>query len=238
MHRLFDHYLPRPISKASVVSLPSAKVPARTYFYGQYVTLEPLDASEHAERLYEVSHGEDKAFIWEYMSRGPWPSFEAYEQELRCQSAACDRIFFVIRSLETNEICGQISFLEIDPLNGCIEIGYIWFDRTLRRTRGATDAMFLMIDYAMNELGYRRMQWKCNAFNEGSLRAAKRLGFKFEGILYNRIIVKGFNRDTAYLSILDTEWPGLRVKIKTWLSAENFDSHGLAKTSLTEMMLA
>jgi len=128
------------------------------------------------------------------------------------------------------------SYLDIHPLDGVIEIGGIWFGTELQRTRAATEALFLLLSYAMDDLGYRRMQWRCNSLNVKSRNAARRLGFRLEGIFYNHMLSKGRNRDTAWYSILDDEWPEAREIIKAWLSDDNFDPAGNARRSLSELM--
>ena len=228
---------PRAISGAKVEKLPSALVPARSPITGRYVHLEPLSASRHAAQLYRASHGSEEALrIWTYLPTGPWPSLEAYTAALREQSAAFDRIFFALRPIEGTAVAGQASYLDIHPQNGVIEIGSIWFGLTMRRTRAATEALYLLIRYAMDDLGYRRMQWRCNAENVASRNAARRLGFRFEGIFYRHMIYKGKNRDTAWYSILDEEWPELRAIFEEWLQPANFDGHGTAKISLSRLM--
>jgi RimJ/RimL family protein N-acetyltransferase len=235
-----DHYeeiFPRPLSGEKLTALPPALVPSRIPIPGQYVTLEPLDASRHAAALYEVSHASEQALkIWDYLTYGPWPDVEAYAQTLRAQSASFDPVFFAIRSNETGQFGGQASFLDIQAQNGVTEIGHIWFGPELQRTRAATEALFLMLCHAMDDLGYRRMQWRCNALNAKSRAAARRLGFRFEGIFYNNLIFKGMNRDTAWYSILDDEWPEVRQKIADWLDPSNFDAEGQAKNSLSNAM--
>jgi RimJ/RimL family protein N-acetyltransferase len=230
---------PRAITGAKVEKPPSAMVPARSAIAGRYVRLEPLSAERHAAELYRASHGDEEALrIWTYLPTGPWPSLEAYTAALREQSAAFDRIFYALRPGEGGPVAGQASYLDIHPQNGVIEIGSIWFGSTLRRTRAATEALYLLIRYAMDELGYRRMQWRCNAENANSRNAARRLGFRFEGIFYRHMIYKGKNRDTAWYSILDEEWPELRAIFEAWLLPANFDAHGTAKVSLSQMMQA
>src|SRR5262249_10539781 len=132
--------------------------------------------------------------------------------------------------------CGQTSFLDIQPEQGVIEIGSIWFGLTLRRTRGATESMYLMLRYSMDDLGYRRMQWRCNALNAASRAAARRRGLRCEVIFYNHLIFKGRNRDTAWYSLLDDEWPEVREIMERWLAPSNFDQDGTAKTSLATLM--
>jgi RimJ/RimL family protein N-acetyltransferase len=227
----------RPLSGAKVERLPSALVPARAALIGRLVTLEPLDAARHADDLFEASHGSAAALrIWDYLPVGPWGSQAEYTAVLRQQTARHEQVYYAVRPAEGGKACGQVSFLDIQPENGVIEIGSIWFGLTLRRTRSATEALYLMLRHAMDDLGYRRMQWRCNALNSASRAAARRLGFRFEGIFYNHMIFKGRNRDTAWYSILDHEWPEIRVILEQWLAPSNFDQDGSAKTSLTAQM--
>jgi RimJ/RimL family protein N-acetyltransferase len=217
--------------------LPSALIPARSALAGRFVTLEPLDAARHALDLYEASHATAAALrIWDYLPVGPWGSEAEYGKILRQQTARHEQIYYAIRPAEGGKACGQSSFIDIAPENGVIEIGSIWFGLSFRRTRGATEALYLMLRYAMDDLGYRRMQWRCNALNGASRAAARRLGFRFEGIFYNHMIFKGRNRDTAWYSILDDEWPEVRGIIEQWLAPSNFDQDGSARTSLTALM--
>jgi L-amino acid N-acyltransferase YncA len=148
---------------------------------------------------------------------------------LRQQTARHEQIYYAIRPTAVGKACGQTSFLDIQPEQGVIEIGSIWFGLTLRRTRSATESMYLMLRYAMDDLGYRRMQWRCNALNATSRAAARRLGFRFEGIFHNHMIFKGRNRDTAWYSILDDEWPVIREIMERWLAPSNFDQTALPK---------
>ncbi|MGI9415348.1 MAG: GNAT family N-acetyltransferase [Hyphomicrobiales bacterium] len=232
-----EQIFPRPLSGAEVATPAPGLVPPRTPMVGSHVTLEPQNAAQHADDLYAASHGSEEALrIWDYLAYGPWVSVESYMDTLRQQSSSMDPIFYTIRSHASGKACGQASFLDIHPQNGVIEIGHIWFGPGLQRTRGATEALFLMLCQAMDDLGYRRMQWRCNALNEKSRAAARRLGFRFEGIFYNHLIFKGKNRDTSWYSILDDEWPEVRDIIGNWLDDGNFGSDGEAKTSLSELM--
>ncbi|ABD56016.1 GNAT family N-acetyltransferase [Jannaschia sp. CCS1] len=228
---------PRPLSGARLDHVPPALLPPRTALEGRDVVLEPMNAAVHAEDLFAESHGTIEGLkIWDYMTYGPWSDLESYAGTLRDQSAAHDPLFYAIRSRDSGRACGQASFLDTDAKNGVTEIGHIWFGPTLQRTRGATEALFLMLCHAMDDLGYRRMQWRCNALNAKSRAAARRLGFRFEGIFYNNLIFKGRNRDTAWYSILDDEWPEIRDRISTWLRDDNFGSDGRAKSSLSDAM--
>ena len=229
---------PRPLSDETLAELPLAVAPSRVPMVGVDVTLEPMNVDGHAADLYDASHSSKRALqIWDYLTYGPWPDLDSYSAVVRDQSESADPLFFAIRSNESGRACGQASFLDTDAGNGVTEIGHIWFGPQLQRTRGATEALFLMLSHAMDELGYRRMQWRCNASNEKSRAAAKRLGFRFEGIFYNHLVFKNKNRDTAWYSILDDEWPEVRSHINTWLHAENFDDNGAPRKSLTEMMM-
>ena len=232
-----EQIFPRPLSGDKVTTPPFSLVPARSTIKGKFVDLEPQNSSQHASELYQAGHSTDEALkIWDYLTYGPWPNEEAYAAVLRQQSASFDPVFYAIRSHESGRACGQASFLDINAQNGVTEIGHIWFGPELQRTRGATEALYLMIKYSMEELGYRRMQWRCNSLNEKSRQAARRLGFRFEGIFYNHLIFKGKNRDTAWYSILDDEWPEVSKVMEKWLADDNFDSTGAPLTSLYEEM--
>lgn len=232
-----ERAFPRPVSAEPLVRLPSSLVPARAPLAGRDVTLEPLDAGRHAEELYEASHADDRALrIWDHLTYGPYPDVDAYRDALRAQSASFDPVYFAIRANGTGRACGQATFMDIDPPNGAIEIGHIWFGPELQRSRGATEALFMMLRHAMDDLAYRRMQWRCNAMNAKSRAAARRLGFRFEGIHYNDRLSKGRNRDTACYSILDDEWPEVRSRIAAWLDPDNFDGDGTARMSLSGAM--
>lgn len=233
----YEEIYPRPLSGEQLDKFPPALLPPRVPLVGSDVTLEPLDANKHAEALFDASHTTDEALqIWDYLTYGPWPDLDTYSNFLKTQSASNDPIFYAILCNKTGKACGQASFLDNHALNGVTEIGHIWFGPLLQRTRGATEALYLMLAHAMDSLGNRRMQWRCNAQNEKSRNAARRLGFRFEGIFYNHLIFKGMNRDTAWYSILDDEWPEVRAHIQSWLSEDNFDDNGRAKRSLSELM--
>ena len=227
----------RPLYGGPVDDLPSGLVPARTVLKGNHIQLEPMDPAVHTDDLYEASHTTDEGLaIWTYLPEGPWPDKEAYHSSLKANAAAQDRIFYALRPLPGGPAAGQASFMDMHPGNGVIEIGYIWFGPSLQRTRAATESMYLMIDHAMTDLRYRRMQWRCNALNAKSRGAARRLGFRYEGTFYNHLIFKGLNRDTAWFSILDDEWPDVKARLETWLADENFDADGQTKQSLAALM--
>jgi RimJ/RimL family protein N-acetyltransferase len=230
---------PRPVSGDPVVNAPSGLVPSRSVLSGNLTRLEPLDPAVHAQELYRAGHGSAEALrIWDYLPHGPWSDEASFMAHLRNQAADLDQIRFVVRPAATGVASGMASYMDINPKDGVIEIGGIWFSPNLQRTRAATEALFLLLSYAMDELRYRRMQWRCNSLNVKSRNAARRLGFRFEGVFYNHQISKGRNRDTAWYSILDDEWPDVRANIERWLHDDNFDPGGKARSSLTEMMQA
>jgi RimJ/RimL family protein N-acetyltransferase len=229
----------RPPSGDPVKPLPPGLWPARVVHEGRYARLEPLDARTHTSELYAASHaGEASASLWDYLSYGPFATEAALHDWLREQTAIADPLFFAIRDKRTGAAAGVASYLNIHPLAGSIEIGNIWFGPALQHTAAATEALFLLLRHALDELGYRRMEWKCNALNAASRRAAVRLGFSFEAIFYQHLIVKGRNRDTAWFSILDGEWPRLRPAFETWLDPANFDDAGRQRTSLSTLTQA
>jgi RimJ/RimL family protein N-acetyltransferase len=228
---------PRPVSGVPITAYPSGLVPSRQVLSGRFIRLEPLDPAAHAEELYAAGHGSEEALhIWDYLPHGPWLDQAAFTAHLRNQAADLDLIRFVLRPASAGRASGMASYMDINARDGVIEIGGIWFSLALQRTRAATEALFLLLSYAMDELRYRRMQWRCNALNDKSRNAARRLGFRFEGIFYNHMVVKGRNRDTAWYSILDDEWPEIRSITQAWLDDENFDTAGRSRRSLSAMM--
>jgi RimJ/RimL family protein N-acetyltransferase len=198
---------------------------------GRYCRLEPLDASRYAASLHEANTLDREGRMWTYLAYGPFESLDAYHRQLEAWQASTDPLFFAI--LDARDACaaGLGSYLRIDPANGSIEIGHLQFSPRLQRTASATEALYLMIRQAF-ELGYRRCEWKCDALNAASRRAAERLGFTFEGVFRQALVYKRRNRDTAWYSIIDAEWPRLAAEFERWLAPENFDSTGRQRTSL------
>jgi RimJ/RimL family protein N-acetyltransferase len=222
----------RPLSDEPVV--PAGLLPVRQPLAGTAARLEPIDPARHAAELYAASHGvAGGEALWRFMAYGPWADVAAFQAWLRDCAAVHDPLFFAIRD-GSGRACGMASYLNIVPKNGSIEIGHIWLAPALQRTRAATEALFLLMDYAMGALAYRRLEWKCNALNEASRRAARRLGFRFEGIFHRHMVVKGRNRDTAWYSIVDREWPVVRAAIQAWLAPENFDAGGRQRRALSD----
>jgi RimJ/RimL family protein N-acetyltransferase len=223
----------RTVSRNRIETLPSGKAPERRAIEGQLVILEPMQPAQHAESLYLASHETTQAKeIWSYLPDGPFEDLEGFTAWLSAMVTAPDRCVFAFRDKATGRAAGMATYLDIRPSHGSIEVGYIWFAPFLQQTPQATEALFLMLRYALDDLHYRRMQWRCNALNEKSRAAAVRLGFTYEGIFFQHMLVKGCNRDTAWYSILDGEWPRIRANFETWLSPENFDAQGRQKQSL------
>lgn len=224
----------RPLSEAPVEPLPGGRFTEWRVHEGGTVNLEPLDPAQHASDLYDLSHGEKGSpAIWDYLPYGPFPDEDAFTTWLRTCAATADPMFFVIRDKASGRASGMASYLNIVPLQGSIEIGHIWFAPTIQATTQTTEALYLMMRYAMTDLRYRRLEWKCNALNEPSRRAARRLGFRYEGTFYNHVIVKGHNRDTAWYSIIDSEWPEIESAFQQWLDPSNFDAGGKQQRSLS-----
>jgi RimJ/RimL family protein N-acetyltransferase len=196
--------------------------PKREPIRGTSVTLRPLDAASDAEALFAASR--DPA-IWTYLPYGPYASAHEMRGDLETFAASDDPLFLTLESSDHGP-AGVASYLRITPEHGVIEIGHIWFGTRLQRTTAATEAIYLLARHAFDELGYRRLEWKTNALNEGSRRAAVRFGFTFEGVFRKQQVVKGRNRDTAWYSMLDDEWPAMRRAFESWLAPENFDAAG------------
>jgi len=212
-----------------------AKRPGHIVLEGRYVILAPLDARSHGDALWEATRGEQNDALWQYLAEGPFRDRKDFDKTLEGMAASEDPLFFAIIDGASGHAAGRASYLRIDPKHGSIEVGSILYSPALQRTRGATEAMYLMARHAFEDLGYRRYEWKCNALNEPSRRAALRLGFTFEGIFRQHQIVKGRNRDTAWFSMLDGEWPRRKEAFERWLDPENFSATGEQKRKLGEL---
>lgn len=199
---------------------------------GRFVKLERLEADRHAFELQESFQGHDS--LWDYMPYGPFASGSAYHRWAREKEGGEDPHFFVLRDAATGRAGGIASYLRITPEAGSIEVGHICISPVMQRGAAWTEAMFLMMDWAFRA-GYRRYEWKCNALNLSSRRAAQRLGFSFEGVFRQHLIVKGRNRDTAWFSVIDSEWPALAEAYSAWLSPTNFDARGRQRERLSDL---
>jgi RimJ/RimL family protein N-acetyltransferase len=211
--------------------------PARVPLRGAHVLLRPVDAATDTAPLYAVSHppGGDPA-IWTYLPDGPYEEPEHLGKMLTWAETSQDPLYFTLVRLPDQRPLGIASYLRIRPEFGVIEIGHIWFGVPLQRTAAATEAIYLLARHAFDDLGYRRLEWKCNALNAASRRAAERFGFSFEGVFRNHQVVKGRNRDTAWFAITDDEWPPIRGAFEAWLAPENFDRDGLQKSPLGSLI--
>lgn len=215
------------LSADPVWPLPSGRAPQRIPIEGDGVRLEPLDPARHAAELFAASHADAQALrVWDWLPYGPFADLPAFGRWLAEGAEADDPLLFAIRPAASGRAEGMAAFMAIRPQHGVLEIGHIWFAPPLQRTRAASAVLMRMIAHAFDGLGCRRVEWKCDALNERSRRAALRLGFRFEGIFYRHMVVKGRNRDTAWFSIIEAEWPERRAAFACWLAADNFDALG------------
>jgi RimJ/RimL family protein N-acetyltransferase len=197
------------------------------------VVLEPVDPQRHATELFSSS--KDAPELWKHLAYGPFGNQAEFASWLEDRSATEDPLFYAIIDRESGGARGMASFLRMEPHHGVIEIGHIWFAPSLQRTRQATEAIFILSRHAFDDLGYRRLEWKCDSLNDPSRRAAERFGFVYEGVFRQHMVVKERNRDTAWYSITDGEWPLRRAAFEAWLSPENFDQGGRQRRSLAEI---
>ena len=207
-------------------------LPARIRLRGTHVELEPLHV-RHAPELWSAAQGADAS--WAYLAYGPFADAAAMTRHVAAFATTHDPMAWAVRPVATGVVSGWLTLMDIQPANAAIELGHIWFGPRMQRTRAGTEAMFLLLRLAADELGYRRLVWKCNALNAPSRRAAERLGFRFEGVLRATQVVKGRLRDTAMFSILADEWPACRDAVGAWLDPANFAEDGTAKRSLASL---
>ncbi len=210
--------------------------PPRAALVGRYCRVEPIDPGRHAAGLWAANSLDREGRMWTYLFSGPFSSLGEYRSWLEAKQPSDDPLFFAIVDAATGLAVGVASYLRIDPANGSIEVGHLQFSPLLQRTAAATETMYLMMKQAF-ELGYRRYEWKCDALNAASRRAAERLGFKFEGVFRQAVVYKGRNRDTAWYSIIDSEWPRLEVAFRRWLDPANFDEAGRQRAALATSLI-
>lgn len=228
--------MPSDLPLGEPVDFRPAPLPSREVLRGRYVLLRPLDAGRDAESLYAVSHPPDgDPAIWTYLFDGPFAEIEEMRAALALQQQSADPLFFALVPIRSERASGVASYMRMVPEHGVIEIGHIWFGTPMQRTTAATEAIYLLARHAFDDLGYRRLEWKCNALNAASRRAADRFGFSFEGIFREHLVVKGRNRDTAWYAIVDRDWPALRGAFERWLDPANFDAAGEQLQSLAEL---
>ena len=212
-----------------------ASAPERIVLDGRYARLEPLDAGRHGDDLHVASTPPDRAARFRYMPELPPDAPEPFREWLAAAAGSADPLFFAVIDRATGRAEGWQTFLRITPVHRCIEIGNIYWGPGIAGTRIATEAMYLFAVYALETLGYRRYEWKCDALNAPSRRAALRFGFTYEGHFRRAVIIRGRNRDTAWFSIIDEEWPALKAAYESWLAPENFDVRGRQRTRLSEL---
>ncbi|MBN9045768.1 MAG: GNAT family N-acetyltransferase [Rhizobiales bacterium] len=206
--------------------------PERKVLEGRYARLEPLDPKKHGDELFAASSVPDADTRFAWLPDVPPADRAAFEPWLQKAAASEDPLFFAVIDKASGKVAGRQTLMRMDPANGVIEIGNIYWGPLISRKPAATEAQFLFMRYVFDELGYRRYEWKCNNDNLPSKRAAERFGFSFEGIFRQHLIVKGKNRDTAWFSVIDGEWPALKKAYEAWLAPENFDADGRQKKKL------
>jgi len=207
-------------------------LPARAPIHGRYAVLEPLHV-RHTPELWDAAQGADDS--WAYLGCGPFASVQAMARYVGDFATEQDRMVWAIRPVDSGTVSGWLALLDIQPKNAAVELGSIWFAPRMQRTRAATEAMFLLLRLCADELGYRRLVWKCNALNAPSKRAAERLGFVYEGQHRMHMVVKGRLRDTDWYSITADEWPRCRDALAAWLDPANFTADGMALKGLGEL---
>ena len=210
------------------------KFPPNKIIEGRLCRIEPLIPDRDSISLYEANSLDKEGRMWTYLPYGPFASFELYRSWLRVSVLTSDPQFYAIIDKSTQKAIGVAAYLRIDPKNGSIEVGHLNFSPLLQKNPLATEAMYLMMKRAF-ELGYRRYEWRCNALNQPSRRAAQRLGMSYEGVLRQAMVSKGRNRDTAWYAAIDEEWPALQAIFKQWLDPQNFDEQGKQKVSLSSL---
>jgi RimJ/RimL family protein N-acetyltransferase len=222
-----------------LVAHPEPAQPVTTQLLtGSYCRLERLDAARHFDDLWRASNPPDAAARFLYLFTEPPEQRADFEAWMTSCVASTDPLYFAVVDSVTCETVGRQSYLRIDPRQQSIEIGDIYWGPKMSRTRLATEALFLFAQHAFDDLGYRRFEWKCNALNAPSCRAALRFGFTYEGLFRRAAIVKGRSRDTAWFSIIDDEWPRVKAGYAAWLSPDNFDTDGEQRVSLTDALRA
>ena len=228
--------LGQPIGPALPGWQPPAR-PAQRRLKGRFCSVEPLDVAQHARALFDANSQDREHRMWTYLGYGPFADFDEYERWLTERARSTDPLFQAFVDRKSGNAVGLGTFMRIDPPAGSIEVGHIAMSPVLQRSPAATEAMYLMMRHAF-ELGYRRYEWKCDALNANSRRAAERLGFVFEGVFRQATVYKGRSRDTAWYAVVDSDWPALREAFERWLDRDNFDASGLQRSSLGDVRAA
>jgi RimJ/RimL family protein N-acetyltransferase len=220
------------------VDFSGARAPGDEVLGGRHVRLEPLDAARHGAGLWAAASAGDPR-LWDYLPYGPFRDESAFAAWLGSLpgSAGPDTAFYAILRAGDGVPAGMVAYARIAPEQGRIEIAHVWFGSAMQRTPAATEAIFLLAEHAFDALGNRRLEWKCNALNARSRRAAERFGFTYEGTFRQDMVVRGRNRDTAWFSLLDGEWPRAAAAFRAWLDPANLDADGRQRRTLEELRL-
>ncbi len=223
---------------ARLTTLPDGRRPRRAALQGRTIAVEPIDPARHGDDLYHAAcgpEGDPTGGMWTYMSFGPFKDAAEFRTWLAPRDESEDPLVFAIIDRASGTARGMASYLRIAPQWASCEVGSIWFAPSLKRSRMASEAMYLMARHVMEDLGYRRYEWKCDALNAASRRAALRYGFSYEGLFRQHMIYKGRNRDTAWFAMTDQDWPKVKAAFETWLADDNFDGQGRQLRGLKEI---
>lgn len=210
-------------------------LPADVILQGRFCRLEPLNVERHANNLYDAYASAPDDRDWTYLPVGPFHDRDGYLRHAKDATNSADPKHYAVIETTQNKVVGTLSLMRADTMSGAIEVGWVTFSPLLKQKPASTEAQFLLMQYAFDELGYRRYEWKCDSLNEPSRKAALRLGFSFEGVFRQATVYKQRSRDTAWFSIIDKEWPLLKQAFLGWLSPENFDGNGQQVKSLAQI---
>ncbi|GAA1350628.1 GNAT family protein [Streptomyces beijiangensis] len=213
-------------------------LPAEVTLKGDFCRLEPLNADRHADELYAANRSGADQRDWTYMFAGPFEDPQDYRRYAEEAAASTDPRHYAVISVGDGMAVGTLSLMRQDPAHGVVEVGNVMFSPVMKRKPISTEAQFLAMRYVFEDLGYRRYEWKCDSLNAPSRKTAERLGFTFEGIFRQAVVYKGRNRDTAWYSVIDTEWPAIERAFQAWLAPENFDDQGIQRRSLADLRTA
>ena len=219
---------------ADLAAFTPRALPGRAPLDGRHVRVEPITDGARFGELFDAFNAPGGEHLWDYLAYGPFPDRAAFAAFAARTYTGADPLFHAIVPRESGRAAGVASLMRIDAANGVVEVGHICLAPVLQRTRAASEAFLLLFSRVFDELGYRRLEWKCNDRNEASKRAAARYGFTFEGVFRQHMVVKGQNRDTAWFSITDKEWPEVSAAFRGWLADDNFDADGAQRRSLVK----
>jgi len=219
-------------------TLPDGRTPARFPLIGQSVIVEPLDPDRHGHDLYQAACGPDgdgSGDMWTYLTSGPFADEASFRVWLAPQGETDDPLVFALVDQAGGMARGMASYMRVVPHWATCEVGAIWFAPSLKRSRAASEAMYLMARHVFEDLNYRRYEWKCDSLNQASRRAALRFGFLYEGLFRQHVVYKGRNRDTTWFAMTDQDWPRVKAAFEAWLADDNFDGEGRQLRGLAEI---